>query len=242
MIDDPVFTKLAGKNLNIEYQEDVVKLDELVRCPIDMKSCQIYDAYLRLKKECERLRALSIKDELTGYYNYSFLMNTLDCEMERTKRSGLPTSIIMVDIDFFKRINDRFGHESGNIALRWASKIFKENIRKMDFPCRYGGEEFLFILPNENLISAVKMAERLRQKLETTPLVLKNQPIILTASFGVEEYNGYKNDNATQFIERADAFMYQAKKAGRNCTCYDKNRLKSESQQISMDERKALLQ
>jgi len=218
-----------------------VELDELVRCPADMKSCQIYDDYLRLKKECEHLRSLSIKDELTGYYNYSFLMNTLDCEMERTMRSGLPTSIIMADIDFFKRINDQFGHESGNKALRWASRILKENIRKMDFPCRYGGEEFVFILPNEKLSSAVKMAERLRWKLETSPLILKNQSITLTASFGVEEYSGYKKDNATQFIERADAFMYKAKKTGRNRTCYDKKRLIPESRQISMDERKALL-
>lgn len=219
-----------------------MELEELEKCPADIKKCLIYADYIRLKKECERLRSLSIKDELTGYYNYSFLMNTLDCEMERTRRSGLPTSIIMVDIDFFKRINDQFGHESGNISLRWATRILKENIRKMDFPCRYGGEEFLFILPNEKLINAVKMAERLRQKLESTPLILKNQAIILTASLGVEEYNGYKNDNATKFIERADKFMYQAKKTGRNRICYDKKRLIPESRQISMDERKALLQ
>ncbi len=219
-----------------------MELEEVVKCPADMSKCQIYDDYIRLKMECERLRKLSIKDELTGYYNYSFLMNTLSCEMERSRRSGLPTSIIMADIDFFKRINDRFGHESGNIALQWASKILKKTIRRMDFPCRYGGEEFLFILPNEKLSNAVKMAERLRQTLETTPLILKKCPVILTASFGVDEYNGYKNDTTAGFIERADTFMYQAKQTGRNRTCYDKKRLIPESQQISLDERVALLQ
>ena len=222
--------------------EGKVELEEGIKCPADTDKCQIYDDYIRLKKECKRLRELAIKDELTGYYNYSFLMNTLSCEMERSRRSGLPTSIIMTDIDFFKRINDQFGHESGNTALQWASKILKKNIRRMDFPCRYGGEEFLFILPNEKLVNAVKMAERLRKTLETNPLILKSKPVILTASFGVEEYNGYRNDTPTNFIERADAFMYQAKETGRNRICYDPKRLVPESRQISLEERLALFQ
>ena len=217
-----------------------MELEELVKCPMDIEKCQFYNDYLRLKKECERLKKLSIKDELTGYYNYAFLLNTLHCEMERSRRSGLPTSLIMADIDFFKRINDQFGHECGNIALKWASKILKQNIRRMDFPCRYGGEEFVFILPNEKLGNAVKMAERLRKTLKNSPLILKNKSVILTASFGVEEYNGYKMDTVAGFIERADALMYHAKKTGRNRICYDKKQMIPESNQISIEERKAL--
>jgi len=217
-----------------------VELEELVKCPMDIKQCQFYDDYIRLKKECERLKKLSIKDELTGYYNYAFLLNTLHCEMERTRRSGLPTSIIMADIDFFKRINDQFGHECGNTALRWASTIFKRNIRRMDFPCRYGGEEFVFVLPNEGLANAAKMAERLRKALAGTPLILKNKSVTLTASFGVEAYNGYHNDAVNQFIERADAWMYHAKKTGRNRICYNRTPLTQESRQITVEERKAL--
>jgi len=206
-----------------------------------MTSCQIYTDYLRLKKECKLLRSKAIKDELTGYYNYSFLMNTLESEIERTRRSGLPTSLIMGDIDFFKKVNDRFGHESGNKALQWATRIFKENIRKMDIPCRYGGEEFVFIIPCEDLFNTVNTAERLRYKLEKAPLTLKKQSVVLTASFGVAEYNGYRNESAKQFIERADKLMYKAKKSGRNRTCHDKKRLVPKSQQISLDERKALI-
>ena len=217
-----------------------MELEELLTCPMDIKQCQFYDDYIRLKKECERLKKLSIKDELTGYYNYAFLLNTLDCEMERTRRSGLPTSIIMADIDFFKRINDQFGHECGNTALRWASTIFKRNIRRMDFPCRYGGEEFVFVLPNEGLANAVKMAERLRKALATTPLILKNESVTLTASFGVESYKGFHYDTVNQFIERSDAWMYQAKKTGRNRICYNRKALTTESRQISMEERIAL--
>jgi len=205
-----------------------------------MNNCRIYDAYVRLKLECERLKKLSIKDELTGYYNYAFLMSTLNNEIERTKRSGLSTSIIMADIDFFKRINDRFGHELGNVVLRRASRIWKENIRKMDFPCRYGGEEFVFILPNESLANAVKMAERLRSKLETAPLLLKDKPVTLTASFGVDQYNGHGKETAAGMIERADKLMYQAKQSGRNRIGYDKNRVIPPAQQISVQERKAL--
>jgi diguanylate cyclase (GGDEF)-like protein len=218
----------------------VVDLEKTVKCPAKMNNCRIYDAYVRLKLECARLKKLSIKDELTGYYNYAFLMNTLNNEIERTKRSGLSTSIIMADIDFFKRINDKFGHEMGNVVLRRASRIWKENIRKMDFPCRYGGEEFVFILPGENLANAVKMAERLRSKLAIAPLLLKNESVTLTASFGVEQYNGHGNDTAASIIERVDRLMYQAKQSGRNCTCYDKSRVVPPAQQISIQERKAL--
>ncbi len=211
-------------------------------CPEDMTECWIYKAYIRLKKECRRLEKLSIKDELTGYYNYAFLMDTLTYEIERAKRSGQPASIIMADIDHFKRINDTFGHENGNAALRRASRILADNIRKMDFPCRYGGEEFVFILPNASLANAVKMAERLRQNLAAAPLLIKNEPVTLTASLGVEEYDRYGNDTAAGIIARADKLMYQAKQAGRNRICYDAKRLIPPARQLSLQERKALYQ
>ena len=160
------FEDVADYRMDATPYQETTQGRNMTRCQ-DMTQCQIFKAYAHLKKECAKLRKLSMKDELTGYYNYSFLMNTLNCEIERTKRSGLSTSIIMADIDHFKRINDEFGHESGNTALQWVTRIWRENIRKMDFPCRYGGEEFVFILPNEILANAVTTARTPQEKTGT---------------------------------------------------------------------------
>jgi two-component system, cell cycle response regulator len=209
-------------------------------CPADMDGCRIYQDYLRLKKEHQRLQKLSIKDDLTGYFNYAFLMTTLSNEMERTRRSGLSCAIIMADIDYFKITNDKFGHEAGNLALKKVSRLWKQNIRKVDFACRYGGEEFLFILPNEKLTQAIHMAERLRIKLETFPLRLKEKTVFLTASFGVHEYNGLSHHTPTEFIEKADRFLYKAKQSGRNCVLPEVPPAPSASRQISAAERMVL--
>ena len=208
-------------------------------CPAGIIDCPVQQKYESLKKAYRRLKRFSIRDELTGYYNYSFLVTTLGNEMERTRRSGLPCCIILADIDHFKIINDEFGHESGNLALKAVTRLWKQNIRQVDYPCRYGGEEFLFILPNEKLVNAIQTAERLREKLERHGLYLKNQRIRLTASFGVSEYNGMSQYSVNELIEKADQFLYQAKHAGRNCTC--PNHLpRTDSQQLSMAERMAL--
>jgi diguanylate cyclase (GGDEF)-like protein len=209
-------------------------------CPADIGDCPIYRKYESLKKAYRRLKRFSIRDELTGYYNYSFLMTTLGNEMERTRRSGLPCCIILTDIDHFKTINDAWGHESGNLALKVVTGLWEKNIRQVDYPCRYGGEEFLFILPNEKLSNAIHTAERLRKKLAQYPVRLKKNQIRLTASFGVFEYNGLNHHSPGELIEKADHFLYQAKQAGRNRT-YPKSPLPSSvSHQLSLDERMAL--
>jgi diguanylate cyclase (GGDEF)-like protein len=208
-------------------------------CPAGIIYCPDKKKYETMKKAYRRLKRFSIRDELTGYYNYSFLVTTLNNEMERTRRSGLPCCIILADIDHFKIINDEFGHESGNLALKAVTRLWKQNIRQVDYPCRYGGEEFLFILPNEKLINAIQTAERLREKLEKHPLCLKRQRIQLTASFGVSEYNGISHQSSSELIEKADQFLYQAKHTGRNCTCPN-NLPRTDSQQLSMAERMAL--
>jgi len=209
-------------------------------CPAGFNDCPVYRDYMSLKKDHQRLKQLSIKDELTGYYNYSFIMTALENEMERTRRSGLPCCVILTDIDHFKNINDEFGHESGNLALKTVTRLWKQNIRQVDYPCRYGGEELLFILPNEKLVNAIHTAERLRKILEKYPLHLKKQRIRLTASFGVCEYNGVRHLSPGELIEKADHFLYQAKHAGRNRTCPHGPPPRTESQQISTAERIAL--
>jgi diguanylate cyclase (GGDEF)-like protein len=209
-------------------------------CPAGINDCPVYLKYQSLKKAYRRLKKFSIRDELTGYYNYSFLMTTLGNEMERTRRSGLPCCIILADIDHFKTINDVWGHESGNLALKAVTGLWKKNIRQVDYPCRYGGEEFLFILPNEKLANAIHTAERLREKLAQHPFRFKKNQVRLTASFGVCEYNGLCHHSPGELIEKADHFLYQAKQTGRNQT-FPKGSLPSTvSHELSLDERMAL--
>ncbi|MBW1799942.1 MAG: GGDEF domain-containing protein [Deltaproteobacteria bacterium] len=210
------------------------------RCPLNIDECPVSDEIRRLQEECDRLRELSQIDALTGYFNYRYLLNALEGEMERTRRTALPTGLIMVDLDNFKQVNDHYGHETGNIALKWCTKIWRSKIRRIDVPCRYGGEEFAFILPGTPLPQTVQAAERLRSGLENETLEFEQHKIKLTASFGVEAYNGKGKMSVKAFIRRADRSLLEAKTGGRNRVCYEEIEHREPSTEITEKEREAL--
>jgi diguanylate cyclase (GGDEF)-like protein len=210
-------------------------------CPLGGTDCPLCAEVQRLQAEVERLQELSHTDPLTGLYNFRYLLIALDQEMERTRRTGLPTSLIMVDLDHFKRINDTFGHPGGDEALRWVSKIWQDNLRRIDILCRYGGEEFAIILPGTRLPTAVRAARRLQATLEKSPLKLQGQEVMLTASFGVETYTGRESLSVKAFIKKADRFLLGAKQNGRNRVFFEEEEAQPrESTEITMDERAAL--
>lgn len=213
-----------------------------IKCPAGISDCRFLERLVALENECRRLRDLSRTDELTGFFNYRHLMEVLDSEMERTRRTGLPVSLIMIDIDFFKHINDRFGHEKGNKVLKWSSRIFRDNIRCIDVPCRYGGEEFSIILPGTPLKGAVNVAERLRKKLSSSPATIDDveSTVAVTASFGVDTYTGRRNKQAVEFIEQTDNMLLEAKGNGRNQTCYNDQKVAILNAEVTKDERKLL--
>ena len=134
----------------------------------DYLNCPIKSELNQLKQECKTLRNLAKIDELTEFFNFRYLKSALESEMERTRRSGLSTGLIMADLDHFKRINDAHGHQNGNLALKWVTRIWKSSIRKIDIPCRYGGEEFVLLLPETVQSGAVDVAEKLRKCIEKT--------------------------------------------------------------------------
>lgn len=166
----------------------------------------------KYKKMEEELRLLSVTDSLTNVYNRRYFMQKLQEEIERAKRSDREFSLIMLDIDRFKSINDKFGHNAGDLVLKNITELIKSRIRKTDTLARWGGEEFLLLLPDTPVKNAVRLAEELRDNLSRL-----NIPGIgnVTASFGVAGYRA--GDTIDALLQRADDSMYEAKAAGRNC-------------------------
>lgn len=209
-------------------------------CPMNERACPALIEVNRLKAECKRLQEISRTDPLTRFFNLRHLLTVLSGEMERTRRLELPTGLVMIDLDHFKRINDSYGHEAGNRVLKWISSIILQNIRRIDIPCRYGGEEFAIILPATTLPHSVYAAERLRNALEQNPVRLDDSATTVTASFGVDVYSGGDPLSPDQFIERADRFLLEAKANGRNCVRYDQKKVRVVSTEVTEKERKAL--
>lgn len=209
-------------------------------CPHDDAECALAVEIEALRERVHRLEASSRIDALTGFFNYRHLMEALSAEMERTRRTGAPTALIMTDLDHFKQINDTYGHEAGNLALKQATRIWHATLRQVDVACRYGGEEFLFILPGTRFGMAMRAAERLRAALAETPLDLDGNALTLTASFGVTAYTSGQELDVEAFIDNADQYVLQAKREGRNRVACDQNQLANQETSVSASE-KALL-
>ncbi|MDZ7583419.1 MAG: GGDEF domain-containing protein [Thiobacillus sp.] len=160
-----------------------------------------------------RLMAMSLTDPLTGLANRRRLMEFLQSEIDRSQRYQIPFSIIMADIDFFKKVNDEFGHEVGDEALLGFSNLMKNNMRSVDLVARLGGEEFIIVMPNTSLEGAMVEAERLRVKTER--LYFDSMQRGITASFGVAEFQG--TGDANSLFKHVDEAMYASKQEGRNC-------------------------
>ena len=164
----------------------------------------------------DSLRVLALHDPLTGLYNRRYLEGALKRELHRAGRSRKPVSLVMIDIDHFKRFNDTFGHDAGDFVLSSVAKIITRNLRPSDTACRYGGEELAILLPEANLECAVSRAERLRVAFRETSLTHRAQVLPApSASFGVSEYPAH-GDNVEDFIKAADLALYVAKQSGRD--------------------------
>ena len=168
------------------------------------------------------LERIATTDPLTRLYNRRVFLLWCDKELAVSQRTGTPFSLLMMDIDHFKRINDSFGHEAGDIALCTAVERMQSSIRGIDVLARWGGEEFAAVLPNANPEAALVVAERVRANVERILLparrigeALKSPMIRLTVSVGVATWSG-PEDSVQEMLRRADASLYQAKAAGRN--------------------------
>lgn len=122
---------------------------------------------------------------MTDLYSFRYFYQALSLEMERTRRSGQSTCLIMLDLDHLKTVKDAYGHKAGNAALAHISSLIKQSLRRLDIPCRYGGEELTIILPDTNLIQRVSFANRLRLIIENSPVKTSDLLLEIEASFGV---------------------------------------------------------
>lgn len=176
--------------------------------------------YSRLYKN---IKNMTITDGLTSVYNHKYIIGLVNQEFSRAKRYKHNISIIMFDIDFFKKINDTFGHQTGDVVLREIAAIINRAIRKSDVVGRYGGEEFTIILPETDTNDALLFAERLREKVESYNFFNPSDPLKITASMGVATFPAHGMDDPKSFIKCADQALYAAKESGRNRVCVCEN-------------------
>jgi diguanylate cyclase (GGDEF)-like protein len=162
------------------------------------------------------LRENSLRDGLTGCFNRTHALDVLDTELRRARRAQTPVCVIMFDIDRFKDINDRYGHLCGDAVLAGVGVRMREVLRGSDLKCRYGGEEFLVLLPETPLEGAKRVADTLRRELAEMAINWKGETVSVTASFGVSVALPAEIDSKA-LIGRADAALYRAKDQGRNC-------------------------
>ena len=164
----------------------------------------------------EILRLQSIHDPLTGLFNRRYMEETLEREVHRARRGGRPMSVLMLDVDSFKQQNDVFGHEGGDAVLRELGRLLKESLRKEDIPCRFGGEEFVLVLPDASLPDAARRAEQLRLAVRRLTIPHETQIIgPVSVSVGVAAFPEHGHDAKT-LLQAADAALYQAKREGRD--------------------------
>jgi diguanylate cyclase (GGDEF)-like protein/PAS domain S-box-containing protein len=172
-----------------------------------------------------KLREQAIRDSLTNLFNRRYLEETLDRELSRAGRENYPVCIIMIDLDHFKKVNDTYGHEAGDLVLKAIADTLSEQSRRGDFACRYGGEEFVIAMPNITMETAYERAEKLRQALTLLRVPFEFYELSVTISVGIACYpeNGGTRD---EILRAADQAMYAAKDAGRDhILSYDQLRL-----------------
>src|SRR6185503_14353378 len=179
---------------------------------------------LRKKRYADCLRnnvqlslEMAITDQLTGLYNRRYMSRHLDTLVGSARKNERPIAFVIMDIDFFKQVNDSYGHDIGDEVLKEFATRISANVRGLDLACRYGGEEFVVVMPETDASFAYAVAERLRKSIETTPIEISRAPgkISITISIGIAAWEG-ESDTAEALLHRADQALYSAKRSGRN--------------------------
>ena len=185
---------------------------------------RIVDLQKELLESNKRLEMLSITDGLTKLYNHRYLQDELARAFEESQRYQRPLSLAIIDLDFFKKVNDTYGHAVGDEVLKAVSRMLQDSVRSTDVAARYGGEEFAVMMPETELADAITFAEKIRSMIETTPIQTQAGAISATTSIGVSTVPHTRIHLAKELVIAADKALYRAKKNGRNQVQAEKRR------------------
>lgn len=209
-------SEISGQfNFSEEILDEIQKNIEEIISNFPVPEDNKLDVIKKINFMYSQTRYLSLTDALTGLYNRRHFNAELEREFMRSKRYGGNLCIAIIDIDFFKKINDTYGHLCGDYVLKEVAYLILENFRKTDMVFRYGGEEFVVIMTETSLENSLIPLERLRKTIENNNFIYKDQKITVTVSIGVE---ANQTDTTDEFLNNADKALYQAKQNGRNQT------------------------
>ena len=207
--------KIKGLELGaVDYVTKPFDAGELIaRVNTHLRMKELYEA---LQEKNRLLQELANLDGLTNLFNHRFFHEHLTREMDRVRRYGGIVSCVIVDIDFFKKVNDTYGHQTGDVILKEVAGILQKGIRDSDLAARYGGEEFALVLVQSDAEVAVLICERIRSQIAAMPFLSMDSPIHIRASFGIASFPSVGIKKEKDLIEAADRALYRAKEGGRN--------------------------
>jgi diguanylate cyclase (GGDEF)-like protein len=205
-----------------DSNRQLAQIRENLELEVARRTSELSSANTRLKDQLLKIHSLQAtlkeqaeRDPLTGLYNRRTLMETLETDFNLARSTSQPVSLVMIDIDHFKRINDSFGHRAGDHVLQRIAEMLLNGTRQGDYLCRYGGEEFVIVLPGAFLVQAQERAEELRAAIENLQVTPGPHPTHITISLGAAEFPRHGN-TPDEVLHQADLALYAAKEAGRN--------------------------
>jgi diguanylate cyclase (GGDEF)-like protein len=214
IVDDHSTNGTYVNEVQIEGRHELANNDRIKVGPTILKYLSGADAEAKYHEEIYRM---TIVDGLTQIHNKRYLYEALEREITRARRHDRPLALLLFDIDFFKRINDHYGHLAGDYVLRELADAVKTRIRRDEVFARYGGEEFVIVLPETTLEGARALAESIREKVAEHEFTFQNERIPVTISIGCSML--VEDEGANDLIRRADEMLYEAKRGGRNRVC-----------------------
>jgi len=221
--DESLLTALAAQaSVAIDNADLYKKLNELnlsLESKVKERTSELVRANERLSALNKELEEITITDSLTQVFNRQYFMDRIKQEVKRSHRYGTHVSLLMLDIDYFKKVNDTYGHQAGDSVLAGVAGLIKDGLRDTDLFARYGGEEFSLLAMAMDQADAELLAERLRKKVESAEFVLGGHSLKVTVSIGVSAWMPEIKENFEELVRRADSALYSAKQEGRNRIC-----------------------
>ena len=221
--DEALLTALAAQaSVAIDNADLYKKLNELnlsLESKVQERTSELVRANERLSALNKELEEISITDSLTQVFNRQYFMDRIKQEVKRAYRYGTHVSLLMFDIDHFKKVNDTYGHQAGDSVLAGVAGLIKDGLRDTDLFARYGGEEFCLLAMAMDQAGAELLAERLRKKVESAEFVPGGNSLKVTVSIGVSAWTPEIKENFEELVRRADSALYSAKQQGRNRIC-----------------------